>query len=227
MENLEIYNKVKEVPESAKRKILGGKLKGFTDINPMLRIKKLTEVFGPCGVGWYTQTTRKWLEQKGEEIAAFCDINLYICVNGEWSMPIEGTGGSSFVASTKNGLDMSDECFKMAYTDALSVACKSLGVAADVYWEGDRTKYTRSEELAEKNNSKSKAEPKPKPEPMPAPTKEQIDKMLKDATDEASKCLKVSELYAVWDKYEALHNVKEFKDTLSKMRTVCEDDTAS
>ena len=29
----------------------------------------------------------------------------------------------------------------MAETDALSVACKKLGMAADIYWSSDRTKY--------------------------------------------------------------------------------------
>ena len=37
---------------------------------------------------------------------------------------------------------MSDECFKMALTDAISVAAKAIGVAADVYWQKDRTKYS-------------------------------------------------------------------------------------
>ena len=30
---------------------------------------------------------------------------------------------------------------KMALTDAISVACKSLGIGADVYWNKDNTKY--------------------------------------------------------------------------------------
>lgn len=30
----------------------------------------------------------------------------------------------------------------MAYTDALSVACKALGIGADIYWSKDKTKYT-------------------------------------------------------------------------------------
>ena len=30
----------------------------------------------------------------------------------------------------------------MATTDAISVACKSLGMGADVYWDKDRTKYS-------------------------------------------------------------------------------------
>lgn len=37
---------------------------------------------------------------------------------------------------------MSDECFKMALTDAISVAAKAIGIGADVYWEKDKTKYT-------------------------------------------------------------------------------------
>ena len=65
--------------------------------------------------------------------------------NGEWTEAIEGTGGSSFVANEKNGLYTSDECFKMAYTDALSVACKSLGMGADVYW-GD-SKYNSNQPI--------------------------------------------------------------------------------
>ena len=52
MENLDIYNDLRVVPEEAKKKIEGGKLKGKTDINPMWRIKALTERFGPCGIGW-------------------------------------------------------------------------------------------------------------------------------------------------------------------------------
>ena len=30
----------------------------------------------------------------------------------------------------------------MALTDALSVACKALGLAADIYWQDGRTKYS-------------------------------------------------------------------------------------
>ena len=31
----------------------------------------------------------------------------------------------------------------MSLTDAISVACKALGFAADVYWNSDKTKYTK------------------------------------------------------------------------------------
>ena len=144
MENLEIYNKIKEVPEEAKKKITGGRLKGMTDIKPMWRIEKLTETFGMCGIGWKAPIKNKEIIEgaDGEKIA-IVDIDLYVKVNGEWSEAIEGTGGSSFISKEKGGLYTSDECFKMAYTDALSVACKSLGMGANVYW-GD-SKYATDE----------------------------------------------------------------------------------
>ena len=81
------------------------------------------------------------METHGDEIAAFVDIELYVKIGGEWSMPIAGTGGSMFAARQKDGVYVSDECYKMATTDAISVACKQLGVGADVYWDADRTKY--------------------------------------------------------------------------------------
>lgn len=159
MNNMEIYNSSRVVPEEAKKKITGGRLNGFTDINPMWRIKKLTELFGPCGFGWYYEVTSNEIIVGGNEHAAFVSISLYIKIDGEWSKPIHGTGGSSFVAQQKSGPYMSDECFKMATTDALSVACKNLGIGADVYFEKDRTKYTATEEQPTRPAQQSKLAP--------------------------------------------------------------------
>lgn len=142
MSNLDLYNKVRAVPETAKKEIRGGRMNGKTDINPMWRIKTLTDQFGPCGVGWYYKTTKQWLEPCGDEIAAFVNIELFIKYDGEWSQPIFGVGGSMFAENERAGIHVSDECFKMATTDAISVACKQLGIGADVYWEKDKTKYT-------------------------------------------------------------------------------------
>lgn len=152
-ENLKIYNEVRTVPTEAKRSITGGRLKGKTEINPMWRIKTLTDQFGPCGIGWYYEVTKQWLEPSGNEVAAFVNINLYIKVAGEWSKPISGVGGAMFVENQKSGAYVSDECYKMATTDAISVACKQLGIGADVYWDADKTKYTDPAQPTE-NDSK-------------------------------------------------------------------------
>lgn len=144
MDKMEIFEKVRSVPEEAKKPISGGRLKGFTDINPMWRIQTLTELFGPCGIGWYIDpdTFEHWVERaENGEVIANVKFSLYIKVDDEWSKPIIGIGGSRFVSKDKNGAYASDECFKMATTDAISVACKNLGFGADIYWGEGRTKY--------------------------------------------------------------------------------------
>ena len=82
--NLELYNKVRQVPESAQKTIKGGRLKGMTDINPMWRIKTLTDLFGPCGIGWYYEVKDRWIESSmsNEEITANVLISLYIKSEG-------------------------------------------------------------------------------------------------------------------------------------------------
>ena len=155
MSNLDIYEKLRTPPQEALRTIKGGRISGFTDINPMWRLKAMTEQFGAVGIGWYYTIEKQWTEPAGTgTIAAFTNINLYIKVDGEWSKPIPGTGGSEFISKERNGLYMSDECYKMALTDALSVAFKSLGMGADVYWESDPTKYTDPRPPKENNAPK-------------------------------------------------------------------------
>ena len=143
MEKMEIYDRVRAVPDEAKKAISAGRLKGMTDINPMWRIKKLTEEFGPCGIGWWTKVTDRWTETVGDETCAFVDLELYVKVGDEWSKPITGSGGSKLATKERSGIYVSDECYKMAETDALSVACKKLGIGADVYFSADRTKYSQ------------------------------------------------------------------------------------
>lgn len=143
MENLELWNKYKEVPENALKDFDNGKFKG-TDINTMWRIKSLTETFGICGIGWYYNIEKLWIEETtNHEQFAFAEIKLYIKVDGEWSMGISGTGGNKLTRVKSNGeFSTSDEAYKMAVTDALGVACRNLGFGADVYWANDKTKYT-------------------------------------------------------------------------------------
>lgn len=146
MENLELYNAWRAVPKDAQKTITGGNLNGKTDINPMWRIKVLTERFGPVGLGWYTKITEHWTDTEtiggNLERVAWVRVELYVKMGDVWSEPIEGIGGSKY-AGKGRGSELNDEAFKMAETDAISVACKKLGIGADIYWAGDSTKYTQ------------------------------------------------------------------------------------
>ena len=154
--NMRFYGQVQNTPQEARKEIGAGRLKGYTDINPMWRIKRLTELFGPCGFGWWTQNEKFTFEEcKTGETAVFCELELVV-VDPETdiaSHPIKGFGGNKFVANEKNGPYCNDEAMKMAYTDALSIACKSLGFSHDIYYSKDRTKYSMPED--EVNESKA------------------------------------------------------------------------
>lgn len=141
MNNFEIYDACRSVPPEAMKQITAGRLRGMTDINPMWRIKKMTEIFGPCGEGWgFEPKGREFVPGANDTIAVFVDILLWY-KKGDEICFIPGTGGSMFVAKESSGLHTSDEAVKMATTDAIGVACKYLGIGADVYWDKDKTKY--------------------------------------------------------------------------------------
>lgn len=145
MDKLDLYNQSREVPKEAQKSIQAGRLKGKTDINPMWRIKKLTELFGPAGIGWKFDPPA-FEEKPGAkgEVMVHCFTCLYIRPDeGQaWSAPIPGVGGSMLVTMERDGLRTDDDAYKKAYTDAQSVACKALGIGADVYWNADTTKYS-------------------------------------------------------------------------------------
>lgn len=114
------------------KEIKGGNLNGKSDINPVWRFKALTEAFGPCGFGWTVREVERWKDEAAGEISVNVKVHLLVRIGGEWSEPIEGVGGSKLCGKGR-GDGINDEAWKMATTDAISVACKALGMAADVY----------------------------------------------------------------------------------------------
>lgn len=154
MDNLRYYNQGREVPQEARKNITAGRLKGMTDVNPMWRIKKLTEMFGACGTGWYYTTPEyQFIPGDGGAVACIAQTSIIYRDENGWSQPVTGVGGAMYVAVESKCLYTDDEAPKKALTDALSVACKALGIGADVYFEKDRTKYdarTTEEKVQEK-----------------------------------------------------------------------------
>ncbi len=145
MHHLKLYESLRRVPAEACKPILSGRLRGMTDINPMWRIKMLTKIFGPVGIGWRADIT-DYRTQTGKngDIVCFVTIALrYINPeDGRWSEPVTGIGGALFFSVGRDGGYTDDEAYKKAYTDAIATACRSLGMGADVYWSTDVSKYT-------------------------------------------------------------------------------------
>ena len=179
--NVRFYHRFMETPKDAQKSFNNGRFSG-TDINPMWRIKILTEVFGPSGFGWWTQNVRyEFVEanvtppdakQEQKETSVFCELELIVKdpETGEVSAPIYGVGGNTYIAWGKYGPRASDEAKKMAYTDALSIACKSLGIGHDIWYSNDRTKYTMND-----SSESVKTEKKPVEKPAEKPAEHTAD----------------------------------------------------
>jgi hypothetical protein len=125
-----------------------------TAVRPIESVRRMTEHFGPCGIGWgMGKPEFEIVPVEGNgELLVFCTISLwYMDGPGDEraNSLVWGVGGDKVVAKGTSGLRTSDEAYKSAYTDALSNAMKHIGVAADVHMgRFDDSKYvaeTRAE----------------------------------------------------------------------------------
>lgn len=143
-DNLHYWNVLKDPPPDALKEIQAGRLRGKSDINPQWRLEAMTELFGPVGVGWKYAIEKLWADTMADgQVIAHAQVLVYYRVGEDWSEPIPGIGGNMLVEKEKAGLHVSDEGYKMAVTDALSVAFKALGMASTVYRGQMDTKYER------------------------------------------------------------------------------------
>ena len=135
MKNMELYDKVKSVPENAQRTIEAGRLKGMTDINPMWRIEVLTREFGPCGRGWKTEDVRYHETVYDEEAVIRCELNLHYFDKdlGDWSAPVYGVGAAKSRVTETKGIYTDDAAVTQVYMDEVSIRCKGLGIDSDSY----------------------------------------------------------------------------------------------
>lgn len=111
-----------------------------TDINPTYRMAVMTEVFGPCGVGWGWTIESRWSECIAGTQVAYVQLAVWYRVPGDdkiyWTGP--QIGGTEYGRAP-------DEAYKMAVTDAMGKCVTSLGLSADIYMRQFDTKYQRDD----------------------------------------------------------------------------------
>lgn len=173
-ENMRIWNVLgKTDPAHTKQFTRAGGFRG-TAIKPMWANQRMTEFFGPCGIGWGQGRPEFETVNAGEEIMVYCTVRLWY-KEGDVTSEVYGVGGDKVVSQVflkdvkgqkiideaKGGYktypQTDDEAFKKAYTDAISNAMKFIGVAADVHMGlFDDSKYVR--EVAAEFDEAKKAE---------------------------------------------------------------------
>lgn len=131
MSNTELWEALgKTDPAHTKQFSRAGGFKG-TALKPMWAIKRLTEQFGPVGVGWGTdKPSFQTVNGPEGEVLVYCTVSVW---HGSRDNTAWGVGGDKAIARNKNGLFLDDEAFKKAFTDATMNGFKSLGVGADIH----------------------------------------------------------------------------------------------
>ena len=211
--NLALYEELREAPATALKNFNNGRFSG-TDINPMWRIKKMTEIFGVCGIGWYYEVVNRHLEKSTDNvtICAFVSVNLYIKVDNEWSKPIYGEGGNTFVSTNKyDKIITTDEAFKMALTDAVGNATKQLGLGADVWFERDAVHGTKYDQQQEINNSTAK--PTATSQPLPTVIPQELVATINSCND-------ITDLEQIWKSNAVLQKNKTFVGLITQRKQI-------
>lgn len=177
----------------------GGGFSG-TAIKPQWVISRLTEEFGPVGVGWgHNEPSFQIVPGDNREVLVYCTLQ---CWHTDRANTFYGVGGDKVVTYIKANeqynrperWENDDEAFKKAFTDAAMNAFKFLGVAADVHMGlFDDSKYVQ--EMREE----FKPESAPKPEPKKMTLADRAN-LLEDALRNAP----VADLDKAWAKGSAL-----------------------
>lgn len=201
----DIWDKLRKTdPSQTKTFKRAGGFSG-TAIKPIYQIQKMTEVFGPAGIGWGTdQPVFEVVPGDHGEVLVYCTVGLWINPN-EPGVPerIYGVGGDKVVTHIKANeqykrperWENDDEAFKKAFTDAIGNAMKHLGMSADVHMGlFDDSKYVRERE-EEERAPRQVDEERPQPTTMPKAKARPIDAEMRTEIDA---CQTVEELNILW-----------------------------
>ena len=133
MDNMRIYNAGRAVPPGAVKKITAGAYgkAGLSDINPQGRNEKMTESFGPCGIGWTWQPED--IRMENGLCLAHVTVRYREETGGTFSEPVHGYGGT-----VMGKMNDDSDVLKSTFTDAVSNALRYIGIGADVWYKPGR-----------------------------------------------------------------------------------------
>lgn len=141
MSNTALWDKLgKTDPSHTKKFKRSGGFEG-TAIKPMWSYKRMTDEFGPCGMGWGVgEPVFQVVPGENREVLVYCTASIWYR-EGEKNAVVYGVGGDKVVTYIKANeqykrperWESDDEAFKKAFTDAVTNALKLIGVGADVH----------------------------------------------------------------------------------------------
>lgn len=145
MSNKEIWNLICETPPKHTKPVTQGS-HHYTSIQTQYRLERMTDLFGPCGVGWGFSSECREVRLEDGNVLAVATVVLWYVHKDEHGIPARmeiGPYTSSeqlFLATAKKPIDT--DAYKKATTDALGKIMAHMGMCADVYYSmHDDQKY--------------------------------------------------------------------------------------
>jgi len=139
MSNMDIWESLTKSDPKYLKKISFG-ARSFTAIDPQYQVMKMTQQFGPIGVGWGWHSTTEFVQVSNGDTAVLAHVIV-------WHTDIQNsfgafTGCRKFFDAAKGR--MAEDAPKMAITDGLTKALSHIGCDADVFLgKMDGNKYNQ------------------------------------------------------------------------------------
>lgn len=178
--NTSLWSAVEKTDPNHVKPITGKMYRGNSP-KPYYLVRKATEVFGPCGIGWGFEILREHVEDgsAGDKVH-IAHVRVWYNWNGQRGT-VEHVGQTMLAGKNKNGTFTDEDAPKKSVTDALVKALSMIGFAGDIFiGRYDDSKYV--DDLRREVDEANALPKPPRPPERQAPTmgssSELRDKMI-------------------------------------------------
>ena len=131
--NMDLWDSVSITDPSKVKPITGKSYKGSSP-QPYWLVKRATETFGPCGLGWGIEIVQQGFQQcNTETMMHYATVRIWYMQDGK-KCSVELMGGTMAMYKTNAGKMIYDEdAPKKSVTDAMVKALSFIGFAGDIF----------------------------------------------------------------------------------------------
>jgi len=156
MSNKDLWDSVFKTDPNQTKPISGKDYQG-TSVKPYFIVERLTDKFGPCGIGWGIDIISERFERFGDvESLHVAQIKLWYVLDGKRGEITQmGQTRASYVTS-KGTYKVDEDAPKKSVTDAMTKCASWLGFAGDVFsgrWDDSKYVNDLKKEFAEEKKT--------------------------------------------------------------------------
>lgn len=157
-ENKKLWDRVCKTDPKHTTAIVGKDYKG-TSPKPFWIVSRLTDEFGPCGIGWgfsiVDERFQTFETADGKEVLHVAKVKFWYLLNGvRGEIEQMGQTKASYLTS-KGGTKIDEDAPKKSVTDALVKCASYLGFAGDIFlgrWDDSKYVSELKKEFSEAGN---------------------------------------------------------------------------